>query len=179
MKNFIHGKLIYGHSLRALVLYAADWQLKVTIAWHWSFYSVVLCLSLFFTLCCALLVDVKPSNMLLDELGCVKLCDFGISGRLVDSKAKTRGAGCAAYMSVSYLLKTQFWPNLCQCQSAGVFWALFSLASYTVNIVLFFIALCSVARENWSTRPHESRLWCQSRCLESGNFPGKDLNNHV
>ncbi|XP_057245009.1 dual specificity mitogen-activated protein kinase kinase 7-like, partial [Malurus melanocephalus] len=39
--------------------------------------------------------DVKPSNILLDERGQIKLCDFGISGRLVDSKAKTRSAGCA------------------------------------------------------------------------------------
>ena len=43
--------------------------------------------------------DVKPSNILLDTIGRVKLCDFGISGRLVDSKAKTRSAGCAAYMA--------------------------------------------------------------------------------
>ena len=77
-------------------------------------------------------LDIKPSNMLMEENGydfrvifClwdiifkvdlnwkserilfidpnrqVKLCDFGIAGRLVDSKAKTRGAGCAAYMAV-------------------------------------------------------------------------------
>ncbi|CDW58156.1 dual specificity mitogen activated protein [Trichuris trichiura] len=43
--------------------------------------------------------DVKPSNMLLDWKGTIKLCDFGISGRLVDSKAKTRTAGCVAYMA--------------------------------------------------------------------------------
>ncbi|CAJ0954076.1 unnamed protein product, partial [Mesorhabditis belari] len=43
--------------------------------------------------------DVKPSNILLDRRGLIKLCDFGISGYLVDSIAQTMDAGCRPYMA--------------------------------------------------------------------------------
>lgn len=43
--------------------------------------------------------DVKPSNMLINRNGEVKICDFGISGNLVDSVAKTLDAGCKPYMA--------------------------------------------------------------------------------
>ncbi|XP_025052032.1 dual specificity mitogen-activated protein kinase kinase 6 isoform X1 [Alligator sinensis] len=43
--------------------------------------------------------DVKPSNVLINALGQVKMCDFGISGYLVDSVAKTMDAGCKPYMA--------------------------------------------------------------------------------
>ena len=44
---------------------------------------------------------MKPSNVLINKEGHVKMCDFGISGYLVDSVAKTLDAGCKPYMAVS------------------------------------------------------------------------------
>ncbi|KAI6214608.1 hypothetical protein M3Y94_00288400 [Aphelenchoides besseyi] len=60
--------------------------------------------------------DVKPSNILLDGSGFVKLCDFGISGYLVDSIAKSQDVGCLTYISPerlsgkrSYDVRSDIW----------------------------------------------------------------------
>ncbi|KAL5034206.1 hypothetical protein BDV3_003777 [Batrachochytrium dendrobatidis] len=42
--------------------------------------------------------DVKPTNILVNTLGQIKLCDFGVSGQLVQSLAKTN-IGCQSYMA--------------------------------------------------------------------------------
>jgi len=42
--------------------------------------------------------DVKPTNILVNTSGQVKICDFGVSGNLVASIAKTN-IGCQSYMA--------------------------------------------------------------------------------
>jgi serine/threonine protein kinase len=45
--------------------------------------------------------DIKPANILLNRKGIVKLCDFGVSGELVDSVAGTF-TGTSLYMAVRF-----------------------------------------------------------------------------
>ena len=42
--------------------------------------------------------DVKPTNILMNSRGQIKICDFGVSGNLVASIAKTN-IGCQSYMA--------------------------------------------------------------------------------
>ncbi|XP_065672583.1 dual specificity mitogen-activated protein kinase kinase 1 isoform X2 [Hydra vulgaris] len=51
--------------------------------------------------------DVKPSNILVNSLGEIRLCDFGVSGQLIDSMANTF-VGTRSYMSPERLQGTHY-----------------------------------------------------------------------
>lgn len=46
--------------------------------------------------------DIKPSNILCNSKGQIKICDFGVSGELINSIADTF-VGTSTYMSVCHL----------------------------------------------------------------------------
>lgn len=50
--------------------------------------------------------DVKPSNILVNSGGEIKICDFGVSGQLIDSMANSF-VGTRSYMSVSNIILPQ------------------------------------------------------------------------
>ncbi|KAF6776764.1 hypothetical protein AHF37_03225 [Paragonimus kellicotti] len=69
---------------------------------------------------------IEPSNMLLSYQGVVKLCDFGISGKLKDSIARSRQLGCIGYMAPERL-ETPIYDVRADIWSLGI--SLYELAT--------------------------------------------------
>ncbi|CAG0917059.1 unnamed protein product [Notodromas monacha] len=75
-------------------------QIAKSVSWmFWNYYETIIALQYLRDRISMIHRDVKPSNILLDRRGDIKLCDFGICGKLVNSIAKTRDAGCEPYMA--------------------------------------------------------------------------------
>ncbi|KAI9226264.1 MAG: kinase-like domain-containing protein [Piptocephalis tieghemiana] len=53
--------------------------------------------------------DIKPTNVLVNSDGEVKLCDFGVSGQLIQSMARTH-IGCQPYMAPERITSSQAGP---------------------------------------------------------------------
>uniref|UniRef100_A0A914QSE4 mitogen-activated protein kinase kinase n=1 Tax=Panagrolaimus davidi TaxID=227884 RepID=A0A914QSE4_9BILA len=49
--------------------------------------------------------DIKPSNILIDLNGNIKLCDFGIAGKIIDSD---ESIGCRAYLSPERMKRSKY-----------------------------------------------------------------------
>jgi mitogen-activated protein kinase kinase len=56
-------------------------------------------------------IDVKPTNILANRRGQIKLCDFGVSGELNKSLARTN-IGCQSYMAVRIFISSVFSSDL-------------------------------------------------------------------
>jgi serine/threonine protein kinase len=74
--------------------------------------------------------DVKPSNILVNSLGEIKLCDFGVSGQLIDSMANSF-VGTRSYMAPERLQGTVY-SILSDIWSLGVSLVEMALGRYPI-----------------------------------------------
>ncbi|KAE8224749.1 hypothetical protein CF319_g2417 [Tilletia indica] len=101
--------------------------------------------------------DVKPTNVLVNRKGEVKLCDFGVSGQLEKSLAKTN-IGCQSYMA----------PERIQGESQ------FKLGTYTVASDVWSLGL-SLVEITMGTYPYPpetyANVFAQLQAIVHGDPP--------
>lgn len=101
--------------------------------------------------------DVKPTNVLINRKGQVKLCDFGVSGQLEKSLAKTN-IGCQSYMA----------PERIKGESQNM------LGTYTVASDVWSLGL-SMVETTLGTYPYPpetySNVFAQLQAIVHGDPP--------
>jgi mitogen-activated protein kinase kinase len=101
--------------------------------------------------------DVKPTNVLLNQKGEVKLCDFGVSGQLEKSLAKTN-IGCQSYMA----------PERIKGESQNL------VGTYTVASDVWSLGL-SIVETTMGTYPYPpetySNVFAQLQAIVHGDPP--------
>ena len=86
-----------------------------------------------------LCTDVKPSNILINKRGEIKLCDFGIAGELVNSYVGTN-IGCKPYLAPERINPIRMDDPYDQRSDV---W------SYGITIVSHGLDACAVVFSNW------------------------------
>uniref|UniRef100_A0A914YEC9 mitogen-activated protein kinase kinase n=1 Tax=Panagrolaimus superbus TaxID=310955 RepID=A0A914YEC9_9BILA len=115
--------------------------------------------------------DVKPSNILIDLNGNIKLCDFGIAGKLIDSIANTASLGCAAYLSpermqcAQYDIRADIW-------SLGITLIELAISEYPYQFNTHFELMCAITGLPAPKLPEHFSL-------EFKEFVGKCLEKNV
>lgn len=83
--------------------------------------------------------DVKPSNTLIDKKGRVKVCDFGISGDLINSMAKTN-VGSQPYLA----------PERINPERSGTGYSIRSDV-WSLGLSVLELAICRFPYSRWSS----------------------------
>ncbi|CZT03309.1 related to tyrosine protein kinase of the MAP kinase kinase family [Rhynchosporium agropyri] len=105
--------------------------------------------------------DVKPTNILVNTRGQVKICDFGVSGNLVASIAKTN-IGCQSYMAPERISG----GGMSQAGSAG--------GTYSVQSDIWSLGLsiieCSIGRYPYPPETYNN-IFSQLSAIVDGEPP--------
>ncbi|ORX61661.1 kinase-like protein [Hesseltinella vesiculosa] len=111
--------------------------------------------------------DVKPTNVLMNLKGQVKLCDFGVSGQLNKSLAKTN-IGCQSYMAPERIKATDTYTVSSDVWSLGLSLVEMAGGKYPYNYDTMFAQLRAIVEDEPPTLPsHYSTDACDfiSACL--------------
>jgi len=105
--------------------------------------------------------DVKPTNILVNTRGQVKICDFGVSGNLVASIAKTN-IGCQSYMAPERI------------SSGGMAQAGASAGTYSVQSDIWSLGLtiieCALGRYPYPPETYDN-IFSQLSAIVDGDPP--------
>ncbi|KAI6000683.1 kinase-like protein [Pisolithus albus] len=108
--------------------------------------------------------DVKPTNVLVNRKGQVKLCDFGVSGQLEKSIARTN-VGCQSYMAPERIKGSS--PSHSNVDD--------SFTSYTVSADIWSLGLSivEIARGKYPYPPETyENVFAQLSAIVDGEAPG-------
>ncbi|CAO3630518.1 unnamed protein product [Cunninghamella echinulata] len=127
--------------------------------------------------------DIKPTNILMNRKGQVKLCDFGVSGQLEKSLAKTN-IGCQSYMPPERISGSGRYTVAADVWSLGVSLLEMALGRYPYTFKNLFDRLSAIVDGTPPKLPSEFSNEAQDfidQCLQKDatkrpNY--KELMNH-